>query len=61
MDPDEYGGCPLLGVQGVFIITHGSAGRLMLKNGTLAAAKCIRENLVDRIREHLPNQGGQEA
>ena len=61
MDPDEYGGCPLLGVNGVFIITHGSAGETMLKNGTLVAGQCVRERLVERIKDHLPKNGGENA
>jgi glycerol-3-phosphate acyltransferase PlsX len=50
MSPDSGGGGPLLGVDGVFIITHGKANRTMVMNGLKVAAKCARQDVPGRLR-----------
>ncbi|MGH7441765.1 MAG: phosphate acyltransferase PlsX [bacterium] len=49
MSPDTAGGGPLLGVGGVFIITHGKANRTMLMNGLKVAATCAAEDVPARL------------
>lgn len=49
MDPDAYGGAPLLGVRGVCIVGHGSAGPDAVKNGILVAARAVRGGLSESI------------
>lgn len=49
VSPDETGGGPLLGVDGNFIITHGRANRVMIRNGLRVAAECARQDLTGRI------------
>ncbi len=49
VSPDNTGGGPLLGVAGNFIITHGRANRVMIKNGLRVAAECARQDLTGRI------------
>jgi glycerol-3-phosphate acyltransferase PlsX len=49
VSPDEFGGGPLLGVDGNFIITHGRANRVMIRNGLRVAAECARQDLTGRI------------
>ena len=54
LDPDTYGGAPLLGVDGVCIIGHGSSKAKAVCNGIRVAAQAGRGGLTaaDR-REHL--------
>ncbi|MCH7731884.1 MAG: phosphate acyltransferase PlsX [Candidatus Marinimicrobia bacterium] len=52
-DYEEYGGVPLLGVNGVCIICHGSSGPRAIKNAILAAKKSVEESLVDSIRDDI--------
>lgn len=49
LDPDRYGGAPLLGVDGVCVIGHGSSGPAAIANGIGAAARAARGNLVASI------------
>ncbi|HXB96785.1 MAG TPA: phosphate acyltransferase PlsX [bacterium] len=49
MSPDEIGGGPLLGVAGNFIISHGRANRVMIKNALRVAAECARQDLAGRL------------
>jgi glycerol-3-phosphate acyltransferase PlsX len=41
LEPDEYGGAPLLGVDGVAIVCHGNANAKAIKNGILTAARYV--------------------
>jgi len=54
-DYEEHGGVPLLGVNGVSIIAHGSAGCKSIKNSILAAKKCIDENLIEDTKNSISN------
>ncbi len=44
-DYSEYGGAPLLGVDGVCIICHGSSGRQAIKNAVRVARESLRGEL----------------
>jgi len=56
-DYEEQGGTPLLGVNGISIVGHGSSGPKAFKNSIFLAQKCINENLISDIsqgiNEHL--------
>lgn len=49
LDYTEYGGAPLLGVNGVVIITHGRANAKTITNSIFAAAKAVNQDLVKAI------------
>lgn len=49
LDPDAFGGAPLLGVDGVCVVGHGSAGATAIKNGVLVAARAVRGGLTESI------------
>jgi glycerol-3-phosphate acyltransferase PlsX len=49
LDPDVYGGAPLLGVNGVCIIGHGSSNAIAVSNGVAVAARAARGDLTSRI------------
>lgn len=53
MDPDRYGGAPLLGIRGVACIGHGSSNPTAIKNGILFTARTVRSGLVSQIEESL--------
>ncbi len=52
---EEYGGVPLLGVNGVCIVAHGRSTPLAIQNAIHAGAQCVDLRLVDRIRERVAN------
>ncbi|HIA22889.1 MAG TPA: phosphate acyltransferase PlsX [Candidatus Marinimicrobia bacterium] len=56
-DYEEHGGSPLLGVNGVCIIAHGSSNAKAIKNSISLAKKCVTEQLIEDIQvglaEHL--------
>jgi len=49
LDPDTYGGAPLLGVNGVCIIGHGSSKARAVSNGIRVAAQAGRGALTEQI------------
>lgn len=53
MDYQEYGGVPLLGVNGVVIIGHGKSTPLALKNMILRAEEVVRKNVNGSIEQVL--------
>ncbi|HET6498539.1 MAG TPA: phosphate acyltransferase PlsX [Coriobacteriia bacterium] len=53
LDPDTYGGAPLLGVKGVCIIGHGSSGCDAVAAGVKVAAQAVRGDLTGRIAAAL--------
>jgi glycerol-3-phosphate acyltransferase PlsX len=53
LDPDAYGGAPLLGVDGVCIIGHGSSNAAAVRSAIRVSAQAVRAGLTDRIRESL--------
>ena len=55
-DYSEYGGAPLLGVNGVCIICHGSSGARAIKNAVRVAAEYIRSDLNNVITRRLTEE-----
>jgi phosphate acyltransferase len=53
MDYTEYGGAPLLGVNGICIITHGSSRAKAIRNSIALAAESVRVRMVDTIRHDI--------
>lgn len=52
-DYNEYGGAPLLGINGTGLICHGSSKARTIKNAVLAAKKCNTQNINAKIVEYL--------
>lgn len=48
-NPDRVGGVPFLGVDGVSMVGHGSSTPTAIKNMILNAAKCLENNINDKI------------
>lgn len=53
VDYAEYGGAPLLGIDGIGIICHGKSSSHAIKNAILEAAKMARGNINKDILESL--------
>lgn len=53
MNYEEYGGVPLLGVNGVSIIGHGKSTPLALKNMILRAEEVVRKEVNISIENAL--------
>jgi len=56
LDYEEYGGAPLLGVDGVCIICHGSSKEKAIGNAVKVAAKTVRERVVEEIKEEIAKE-----
>ncbi len=52
-DYNEYGGAPLLGVNGLALICHGSSSRLTIRNAIFTVKKFYSENINDKITDYL--------
>ena len=55
LNPDIYGGVPILGVNGISIIGHGSSSPLAIKNMILRAKEMYDKNLLIKFEEALKN------
>ena len=53
MDWREFGGAPLLGIDGVAVVAHGRSDALAIKNAVRTAAQAVGVDLVSKIREAL--------
>lgn len=51
LDYAEYGGAPLLGVNGLSIICHGSSRARAIRNAIRFAGRAVREGLMDGLRK----------
>jgi glycerol-3-phosphate acyltransferase PlsX len=59
LDPNEHGGAPLLGLNGVVIVAHGRSNAHAIRSAIDAARTAIRHNILaemqavlsDRLRE----------
>ena len=59
-DYEEYGGAPLLGVEGVSIICHGSSSPKAIRNAVREAVKMVTENVNQIIRRELETHIGEK-
>lgn len=59
VDYTEYGGAPLLGINGTGIICHGKSNAQAIKNAILEAVRMVENNIKDKIISDLAkNQFG---
>jgi glycerol-3-phosphate acyltransferase PlsX len=54
---ESYGGCPLLGVNGVVIIAHGSSSAIAMQNALRVAVESVRHQVNDAIKHALVKAG----
>jgi glycerol-3-phosphate acyltransferase PlsX len=53
MNPDEYGGAPLLGVNGVVLICHGKTNSRAIFNAVKTAGDLAGSGMVDKIKKQM--------
>jgi len=53
VDYSEYGGAPLLGVDGLVLISHGRSSPKAIKNAIRAAKEQIEHNVLAKIKEEM--------
>ncbi len=51
LDWREFGGAPLLGIDGVAVVAHGRSDARAVKNAIRVAKEAVENDLVGRIRE----------
>jgi glycerol-3-phosphate acyltransferase PlsX len=56
VDYSEYGGSPLLGLNGLCIIAHGRSNAKAIHNALLMAQRAIDHNLVDSIKASIEEE-----
>jgi glycerol-3-phosphate acyltransferase PlsX len=61
IDYSEYGGAPLLGVNGVFIICHGSSSEKAIKNAVRRAEEYVDNKVVQHIGDRFTQKVGKES
>ena len=57
IDYAEYGGAPLLGVNGIVIICHGGSTVKAFRNAILVARRAVRRDLANRIEHAIADLG----
>lgn len=53
IQPDEVGGAPLLGVNGVVIVAHGSSNEISIKNAIRQARSAVNGKVVELITQEM--------
>jgi phosphate acyltransferase len=53
LDYAQYGGAPLLGIDGISIISHGSSNGIAIKNAIRVAKECVNNEVVRCIKDSL--------
>lgn len=61
LDYTEYGGAPLLGVDGVVIVCHGSSDAIAIRNALGVAKDAVRADLRDSIASTVVKLGGDDS
>jgi glycerol-3-phosphate acyltransferase PlsX len=58
LDVNEYGGAPLLGVNGTCIVSHGSSDEVAIKNAIRMAGDCVNRDINGKIMQALNPSAG---
>lgn len=53
MDPNEYGGAPLLGLRGIVLVCHGKSSPKAIERAVEMAAAYVRNNALGQLTEIL--------
>lgn len=57
VDYSEYGAAPLLGVDGLVLISHGRSSPKAIKNSIRAAKEQVEHNVLKKIKEEMVKNG----
>jgi glycerol-3-phosphate acyltransferase PlsX len=61
VDYSEYGGAPLLGIDGVSLISHGKSNASAIKNAIRAACRCVKADMKARMADLITKHGQDGA
>ena len=61
MDYAEYGGAPLLGLNGICIKAHGRSNALAIKNAVRVAAQAVQQDVVGTIARGLADAPAEDG
>ena len=61
MDPDAYGGAPLLGLNGHVLKAHGSARERAIMNAIRVSTETIRHQITEVIRSEIARTNARLA
>jgi len=53
LNVDEYGGAPLLGVNGVVLVCHGKTNPKAIFNAVKTAGDLVGSGMIDKIKKHI--------
>jgi glycerol-3-phosphate acyltransferase PlsX len=56
LDPDEVGGAPLLGVNGVVIVAHGRSNAYAIKQAIGQARRVVENQVVEAITSGIASE-----
>lgn len=56
LDATEYGGAPLIGLNGLVVKTHGNATAKEIRNSVIQCVKFKRQNINEKIKASLNNE-----
>ena len=56
LDYSEYGGAPLLGLNGLCIVGHGRSSAKAVRNAVAMAARAVSDRLLDRLTRDVASQ-----
>ena len=59
-DSSEYGGAPMLGLNGLVVKTHGSSKAVEVRNSLLQCITFVSQKIEDKIRAELGAEGAKE-
>ena len=59
MDPETYGGAPLLGVRGVCIITHGASSSEGIFHSIRTASESVHQHLNEVLAGEIAKMGNK--
>lgn len=61
MDPEVYGGAPLLGVNGTVIITHGASSHKAIYHAIHVSINAVKNRISEKITQNLAELAEQKA
>jgi glycerol-3-phosphate acyltransferase PlsX len=60
-DYQPYGAAPLLGIDGMVLISHGSSTEIAIRSGILTAKKAVEQGFIDKIRGRLETHAAKSS
>ena len=57
LDYAEYGGAPLLGIDGICIVGHGRSSPKAVRNAVTMASRAVREGLIEKLAAETLSAG----